>query len=102
MAMSKQDKNDAIIGALNHPIRREILRRLESTANGGLSPKALAKDLGQDLSLVSYHVRLLSEAGVLKLVNTQPRRGAVEHFYIRAGNHVDRKATELLNLIGKD
>jgi DNA-binding transcriptional ArsR family regulator len=101
-AMSKQDKNDAVVKAVAHPIRREILRRLESNENGGLSPKALAKELKQPLGDVSYHIRTLTKAGVLQLVDTQPRRGAVEHFYKRAGNHLDRKAGELLRSIGKD
>jgi DNA-binding transcriptional ArsR family regulator len=102
MAMSKQDKNDAVVKAVGHPLRRAILRRLESDANGGLSPSALAKELDADLASLSYHIRILSETGVLKLVKTTPRRGAVEHFYKRAGTHLDRKAAQLLHLIGKD
>lgn len=102
MAMSQQDKNDAVVKAVAHPIRREILRRLENNTNGGLSPKQLAKDLGEPLGDVSYHIRTLAQAGVLKLAATEPRRGALEHFYKRAGTHLDRKAGELLKLIGKD
>jgi DNA-binding transcriptional ArsR family regulator len=100
--MSKQDRNDVIVKAVAHPIRREILRRLEGNANGGLSPKILAKELSQPLGDVSYHFRTLVEAGILQLTKTEPRRGALEHFYKRAGNHLDRKAGELLKLIGKD
>lgn len=100
--MSKKEKNDAVVKAVAHPIRREILRRLEANPNGGMSPKMFADVLDQPLGDVSYHIRALADAGVLKLVNTKPRRGALEHFYKRAGNHVDRKAGELLNLIGKD
>lgn len=100
--MSKQDKNDVVVKAVAHPIRREILRRLEANPNGGMSPKMFADALDQPLGDVAYHIRTLTEAGVLKLVKTRPRRGALEHFYSRAGNHLDRKAGELLNLIGKD
>jgi DNA-binding transcriptional ArsR family regulator len=32
MAMSKMNKNDAVITALGHPVRRAILRRLENNA----------------------------------------------------------------------
>lgn len=99
--MSKQDKNDVVVKAVAHPIRREILRRLEAT-NGGMSPKMFADVLDRPLGDVAYHIRTLSDAGLLKLVTTKPRRGALEHFYTRAGNHLDRKAGELLNLIGKD
>jgi DNA-binding transcriptional ArsR family regulator len=102
MAMSKQEKNDAVLKAVAHPLRRAILRRLESNANGGLSPKDLAKELGTELPNLSYHIRILADTGVLKLVKTKPRRGAIEHFYKRAGNHVDRKVGEVLERIGKD
>jgi DNA-binding transcriptional ArsR family regulator len=102
MAMSKMNKNDAVITALGHPVRRAILRRLENNANGGLSPKELADELHQGLGNVSYHVRVLLKTGVIKLVTTKPRRGAIEHYYRRTGNHLDRKATEVLHLVGKD
>lgn len=102
MAMSRQDKNTIITKALAHPIRRQILHAMEGETNGGLSPASLSQALGIPLGTVSYHVRLLSEPGILKLVRTVPRRGAVEHFYTRSGNHIDRKVAELLKHIGKD
>lgn len=102
MGMSKVDKNNEVIKALAHPVRREILRRLEGNTNGGLSPKQIADDLKVPLGEVSYHFRTLAKAGVVKLAGEARRRGAIEHFYKRAGNHLDRKAGELLNLIGKD
>lgn len=102
MAMTKQERNDVVVRAIGHPIRREILRHLENSNNGGLSPKMLADALDQPIGDVSYHMRTLVKAGVVKLMQTKPRRGALEHFYARAGNAVDRKAAELLDLIGKD
>lgn len=102
MPMSKLDKNNAVLTALGHPLRRKILRKLEGNTNGGLSPKQLADTFDQPIGVVSYHVRLLAGAGVLKLTDTKQRRGAVEHFYNRAGNALDQRATEVLNLIGKD
>lgn len=102
MAMSKQDKNTAVAKALSHPIRRKILRAMAGDANGGLSPAILSEELKTPLGTVAYHVRLLFEDGILKLVKTEPRRGAVEHFYQRSGNHLDRKVAELLKHIGKD
>jgi DNA-binding transcriptional ArsR family regulator len=102
MAMSRQEKNDAVVKAVAHPIRREILRRLEGNTNGGLSPKTLSTDLGQPIGDVAYHFRTLAEAGILKLADEKRRRGAIEHFYKRTGKHLDRKAGELLKLIGKD
>jgi len=36
---------------------------------------------GERLGNVSYHVRILRELGLVELVRTEPRRGALEHFY---------------------
>jgi DNA-binding transcriptional ArsR family regulator len=102
MAMSRAEKNNAVILSLNHPLRREILRRLADSTNGGVSPSMLAEDIPAPIGNVSYHVRCLLKAGVLKLEKVEPRRGAIEHFYTRAGNSVDKKVTELLAFIGKD
>jgi predicted transcriptional regulator len=33
---------------------------------------------------VSYHVRQLEKAGLIELVATKPRRGALEHYYTLA------------------
>lgn len=65
---------------LRHPLRRELLR-LYAAEEGKLSPKELADYTKKPLSLVGYHVRALAEKGAVELVDTQPRRGAVEHFY---------------------
>jgi DNA-binding transcriptional ArsR family regulator len=99
MAMSKQDREKAIVIALSHPLRVQILEKLAANTNGGLSPSDMAKSLGAPLGNVSYHVRCLADAGVLKLVNSVPRRGAIEHFYVRAGNIVDQKIGDVLELI---
>ena len=45
------------------------------------SPNELARELGEPLGRVSYHVRTLADIGAIELVGTEPRRGAVEHFY---------------------
>ena len=34
-----------------------------------------------DLRSVAYHVRVLKKLGCIELVETLPRRGAVEHVY---------------------
>jgi DNA-binding transcriptional ArsR family regulator len=100
--MSNMQKNNLVLSALGHPLRRKIIQVVDGNTNGGVSPKMLSDDLGQSLGVVSYHVRLLADAGVLKLVGTKGRRGAVEHFYRRSGGAVDKTATEVLELIGKD
>jgi DNA-binding transcriptional ArsR family regulator len=64
--------------ALSHPLRQRLLEQLSGRV---ASPVELARELGEPLNLVSYHVRVLEERGILELVRTRPRRGATEHFY---------------------
>jgi hypothetical protein len=45
------------------------------------SPTQLADRLGEPVGNVSYHVKVLTEADAIELVRTEPRRGALEHFY---------------------
>ena len=67
-----------IFGALAHPIRLTIMR----SAGQPFSPKDMADRLGDvSLQLVSYHVRILRDAGLLELTGTEPRRGALQHYY---------------------
>jgi DNA-binding transcriptional ArsR family regulator len=64
--------------ALSHPVRAATFRLLgEKTA----SPKDLAIELEEPLGNVSYHVRELLNLNCITLVDTAPRRGAIEHYY---------------------
>jgi DNA-binding transcriptional ArsR family regulator len=72
---------------LHHPLRRELLG-LYVKETDRLSPKELADYTKKPLSRVGHHVRVLADKGAVKLVATEPRRGAVEHFY-RATSLVD-------------
>ncbi len=78
MAASSRSTQNLFV-ALGHPTRRRILREMD----GGppASPRELTERLGDTLSNVSYHFRVLAEAGVLKLVSTKPVRGSTQHFY---------------------
>jgi DNA-binding transcriptional ArsR family regulator len=80
--MAKKDEggefDQQIVRALAHPLRVEILRRLEE---GPSSPKRLSDRIGEKLANVSYHVRVLLKCDCLELVDTVSRRGAVEHIY---------------------
>jgi len=67
-----------IAKAYAHPLRIHILGKLD---NRVASPSELAEELGAPLTHVSYHVRQLAGLGLIKLVRTTPRRGAVEHHY---------------------
>ncbi len=65
--------------ALGHPMRRRILREMD----GGppISPRELSECVEDSLSNVSYHFRVLADAGVITLVDTRPVRGSTQHFY---------------------
>src|SRR3954467_14099212 len=67
-----------IAKALAHPLRARILQRLGERV---ASPGDLAVELGAPLGVVSYHVRMLREYQCVELVRTEPRRGALQHFY---------------------
>ena len=64
--------------ALAHPLRVQLLAGLNE---GVGSPNELAKKLDEPLTNVSYHVRMLHDLGCIELVDTEPRRGALEHYY---------------------
>ena len=64
---------------LSHPLRHRILVTLNEMEEG--SPTQLAGRLGEPVGNVSYHVKVLAEADAIELVRTEPRRGALEHFY---------------------
>jgi DNA-binding transcriptional ArsR family regulator len=64
--------------ALAHPLRVKILSSLHK---GISSPNQLSQELNEPLGNVSYHVKTLLEYDCVELVKTEPRRGAVEHFY---------------------
>src|SRR3954454_5959393 len=64
--------------ALAHPLRARILQRLGERV---ASPGELAVELAAPLGVVSYHVRMLRDYECVELVRTEPRRGALQHFY---------------------
>lgn len=73
------------IMALNHPLRRQILRifRQEEVA----SATALCQRFEMPLGNISYHVKVLAELKVLSLVHTKKVRGARERFYRVTPDH---------------
>lgn len=79
MAGSKPKGND-LFNALGHPMRRRILREMLDTS-GEVSPRELAAKLCEQLSALSYHVRVLAECGAVELVRTEQIRGSTQHFY---------------------
>jgi DNA-binding transcriptional ArsR family regulator len=69
-----------LFSALGHPMRRRILREMLDT-DGEISPRELAVTLSEQLSALSYHVRVLAECGAIELVRTERIRGSTQHFY---------------------
>ncbi len=67
-----------IAKALSHPMRVQLLTILN---DGMASPNELSKELEEGLSQVSYHVKVLKDFKMIEMVKTEPRRGAVEHYY---------------------
>lgn len=78
MAPRPASTDQRIATALSNPLRA---RAFELIAAGVASPKLIAAKLGLDVRTVAYHVRVLRKLGCIELVETQPRRGAVEHIY---------------------
>jgi DNA-binding transcriptional ArsR family regulator len=78
--VSDDQEHEDLIKALNHPLRRGILRRVARTGEA-ISPREIAAGLHQPLSNVSYHVRVLAECKAVALVRTKPVRGSMQHFY---------------------
>ena len=80
MATASNPNTDDLFIALAHPLRRRILRKMIE-ADTESSPHRLAADLGQPLSKLSYHVRVLAQSGAVELVRTRQIHGSTEHFY---------------------
>lgn len=75
-----REKGPDLFNALGHPVRRRILREmLDSGAE--VSPRELAVVLSEQLSALSYHVRVLAECEAVELVRTEQIRGSTQHFY---------------------
>lgn len=74
----RQVMDPAVAKALSHPLRSHILITLGERI---ASPNEIAKELGLVARDLDYHVKVLIEVGMIRLVRTQKRRGAKEHFY---------------------
>jgi len=64
--------------AVGHRIRINALTIFNERV---ASPNEVSKEIREDLNQVIHHVKGLLEAGCIELVKTEPRGGAVEHFY---------------------
>jgi DNA-binding transcriptional ArsR family regulator len=67
-----------LLKALNHPTRTRALAILSDHI---ASPKDISDTLGEELSSVSYHVRVLHDLGLVDIVREDPVRGSLAHYY---------------------
>ena len=87
-ATERKRNNETICNALKHPLRVRILEVLNEGPRSpsqfveeGLVPKGHFTTYPRALSLASYHFRELEKEGCLEVIESIPRRGAVEHVY---------------------
>lgn len=80
---------DTICSVLRHPVRVRILEILNEGPRSpsqfvaeGLMPEEYKDEYEKELSLASYHFRQLESEGCLEIVESIPRRGAMEHVYV--------------------
>jgi DNA-binding transcriptional ArsR family regulator len=76
---ARQAIDDSLSRALAHPLRWRILEVISE--RGESSPIELARALDQPLATISHHVRVLRDSRCVELARTEPRRGAIEHYY---------------------
>lgn len=70
-----------LIDALNHPLRRKLLRALQN-ADGARSPSQLTEILGEDIGNISYHMKVLVGRRAVRKARTRQVRGATENFFV--------------------
>ena len=68
----------AQIKALADPLRQRLLREFAQTPQ---TTKQVANALKENPTKLYHHVEILAQAGLLKLVRTQQKRGTTERYY---------------------
>lgn len=74
-----RDLQTNLIKALVHPTRRQILKTMAK--HSPISPRQLSGQIGEPLSNVGYHVRVLAANDLVQLVDEVPVGGSMQHFY---------------------
>jgi DNA-binding transcriptional ArsR family regulator len=80
-------KEADLLRALNHILRRQVLRHLHSSKKP-LSPVQveaelrLGEEVKEGLSQLSYHMKTLARLKVISLDDEEQVRGATKHFYV--------------------
>ena len=66
------------VKALTHPLRQRILERFAQRAR---TTKQVADELGEKPTRLYHHVSVLERAGLIRLVETRPKRGTTEKYF---------------------
>jgi DNA-binding transcriptional ArsR family regulator len=69
----------SLVKASGHPLRMRLLTFI--TERGEASPVEMSRALDVPLATVSHHTRVLRDLRYIELSRTEPRRGAMEHYY---------------------
>jgi DNA-binding transcriptional ArsR family regulator len=65
-----------LMTALNHPLRRRILRIYIESALPSASAQEIARATGQPVARASYHLRTLAQCNILRPVEVPRESGA--------------------------
>lgn len=79
--MARPRPKGGTAAVLDHPLRPRILETMAIASKMSPSELRATLDPPVPLGVISYHVRQLHGAGLIRKAGTRPRRGAVEHFY---------------------
>ncbi len=80
MGTESKGKQADLFEGLAHPLRRRVLRLMKEERRE-TTPSELSERLGEQLSVLSYHVRVLEQCNAVRLTRTERVRGATQHFY---------------------
>ena len=75
-----QRMSELLIAALNHPLRRKLLRALHS-ADDARSPIQLSKAIEANVSNIDYQIKVLESLGAVVKTGDRQVRGARENFF---------------------
>ena len=70
----------AELKALQHPIRRQLLRALESS-DGSLGASDLTKTVPCSLATAAYHLQVLVQSGLVEAVASVPSQGRTTRLF---------------------
>lgn len=95
--MAEQVSGQALLDALEHPLRRSLLRRLVQSEEK-MGSRELARIEDQPLSRVSYHLARLDELGAVETAGDLQIGFSFSQFY-RPTSWV-RESAEVLSALG--